>query len=246
MWNYLEVMEMYMLAMAIVGTEPVKPLPEAPESITSEPFDYVMFPYQFSLDYLGRARAWVQATLRRCTPNQAYEALKELDRAERQKWVDRFRTHEKESIGKIFADVWKSNKEDWKCKHLPLESGRSAREKELEAQVRQLKERSAAANSIRKGLQPPKEDRKGKGKPKGGKGGGKRGTGGTGNPATVEKMMNGKRLCTEYNAGGCSRGAKCSKANPELHLCNGRKPGTTAACAGKHPSIGCNLCEQLS
>ena len=65
--------------------------------------------------------------------------MEELDRAERQKWVDRFRTHEKESIGKIFADVWKSNKEDWKCKHLPLESGRSAREKELEAQVRQLR-----------------------------------------------------------------------------------------------------------
>ena len=245
-WNYLEVMEMYMLAMAIVGTEPMKPLPEAPETVTSDPTDYVMFPYQYSLDYRGRARALVQATLKKCTPNQAYEMLKELDRAERQKWVDKFRTHEKESIGKVFAEVWRSNKEDWKCKHLPVESGRPAREKELEAQVRQLREKNAAANSVRRGIQSSKGGGKDKGGKKGSKGGGKRGTSGTGNPVTVEKMMNGKRLCAEWNAGGCSRGSKCQKTNPELHLCNGRKRGTSAACAGKHPSNGCGLCEQQS
>ena len=84
-WNYLNVMEMYMLAMSIVGAEPVKQLPETPESITSDPADYVVFPYQYALDCLGRARAFVQATLKRHTATQAYEILRELDRAERQK-----------------------------------------------------------------------------------------------------------------------------------------------------------------
>jgi len=41
---YLEVMEMYMLALAIVGSDAVDPLPKDPESKDRDPSDYVRFP----------------------------------------------------------------------------------------------------------------------------------------------------------------------------------------------------------
>ncbi len=42
--NYLEVMEMYMLALAIVGAQKISPPPSKPETQESDPSDYVIFP----------------------------------------------------------------------------------------------------------------------------------------------------------------------------------------------------------
>ncbi len=42
---YLEVMEMYLFALAIVGSEPVDPQPAEAEERHKDPSDYVVFPY---------------------------------------------------------------------------------------------------------------------------------------------------------------------------------------------------------
>ena len=112
--NYLDVIEMYMLGLSIAGAKALEPAPTAPEDSSTDPSDYVIFPYQFALDYHGRAQAFTQDALKAHTPAMVYEMLKERDREERTKWVEKIRLEGTRTIGKIFKEVYESRREVWR------------------------------------------------------------------------------------------------------------------------------------
>ena len=252
-WNYLDVIEMYLLAMSIVGATPITPQPGAEEDMASDPSDYVVFPYQWALNYKGRAQAFVKAALKKHTPTQVFEMLKDRDRAERQKWVDKIRTTETTTIGKIFAEVYASRREDWKFKgHAEArnaDSTRPGREKDLENQVRQLREQNAVLRTAKGQIKPTSKGggggngggagSQGKGRRKGGGGGGGRGW-----PVTLDTLRNKRPICQDWNQGRCAK--KCKKNPPEEHCCNGKLPGKDDIACGhrSHTSRDCPRCER--
>ena len=115
-WNYLDVIEMYTLGLAIVGAKAIEPPPTKAETMELDPSDYVVFPYQFSVDYTHRANTFVKAALKVHTPTQVFDMLRERDRGERQEWVQKIRTETTSALGKIYKEVAASRREDWKFK----------------------------------------------------------------------------------------------------------------------------------
>ena len=250
---YLEVMEMYMLALAIVGSDAVDPLPKDPESKDRDPSDYVRFPYQYSVDYLHRANDFVTSALSVHNAGTVFKMLKTRDEAERGEWVHRIRNEDTRTLGKIFkevfamrAEVWRFDADEVKGATRGDASG-DAKTKSLENQVRQLKE----ANALLKGQKRTNTGEvvapsRSKGAKSKGAGRGQKttGGGGEGKPVTVRKMRNGQNLCGDYNQGKCPKN-KCKKDPPELHKCNGKLPGQDSACAAAgHTSQDCRNCER--
>jgi len=74
---------------------------------------------------------------------------------------------------------------------------------------------------------------KSKDSPKGGRAGTKR-------PQTVQDMRNGKRLCKDWNNGGCTD--QCKKNPQEEHRCNGMLQNGDACASIHHRSIKCPKC----
>ena len=245
---YLEVMEMYMLALAIVGATPVHPSPTAAETKEADPSDYVVFPYQYSIDYLHRANRFVNAALEVHPASRVYTMLQKRDEEERGEWVTKIRTDDKRTIGKIFKEIYHARNEVWR-----FEADAQARqpggvapqgtrkERDLENQIRQLREQNAILKQGRGTKRPPSQTptspkgKASKGGAKGGKGGG------TGTPVTVDSNQNADSLCGAFNRGGCNQN-QCSKNPKELHRCNGKLQATGQACNGTHRSINCNRC----
>ena len=74
---------------------------------------------------------------------------------------------------------------------------------------------------------------KSKDSPKGGRASAKR-------PQTVSDMRNGKRLCKDWNNGGCSD--QCKKNPQEEHRCNGMMQNGDACASIHHRSNKCPRC----
>ena len=65
----------------------------------------------------------------------------------------------------------------------------------------------------------------------------------SGNPVTLDTLLNGTALCAGFNKGTCTA-TTCP--NGQKHVCNGRMPSKAkaVACGRNHRSIDCNLCTQ--
>ena len=76
---YLQALEMYMLAMAIVGSKPLEPQPAQAETREADPSDYLLFPYDFSIQYCHRATTFANNALCAHSASTVFQMLKERD-----------------------------------------------------------------------------------------------------------------------------------------------------------------------
>ena len=250
--NYLDAMEMYMLALAIAGSAPVSPLPMTegkvmiPESRDTDPSDYVVFPYQHAVDYCFRAQVFTTDALQVYNASQVFTMLKERDREDRGRWVQKIRNEEKRTLGKIFKEVYAARENAWTFDKVANKSGDSSG-KQLANEVKQLKEQVAVlkqGRGLKRGwndepVTPTRKNFKGDKGGKGGKGG--KGAKGKkqGRAVTLRRMNNGTKLCPDFNDGKCTEPCKL---NPqEVHKCNG-KLANGWACGSNHASAGCGRC----
>ncbi len=243
--SYLEVMEMYMLAMAVVGAAPVTPEPTAKETRGSDPSDYVVFPYQFSLDYLHRTNLFVTAALKDHTSARVYDMVRERDREERTEWVKYIREEKTRTIGKIFKEVYAARKGVWRYESQKKSANQS--EQNLEKTVKDLRQEIAVLKQAGRvggtAIKPTKaEKRAAKAAGKGSKGGAAKGAP-SGTPVTVPCMANKRKLCPDFNVGRCPK-KQCQRLPKEDHRCNGKLPNSDMACGQNHTSQTCRRCER--
>ena len=115
-------------------------------------------------------------------------------------------------------------------------AGQSTTERRQSEQIAALK-----ASNLNLKRKAPAGEKGSKGNSKGAKGAKKAKT--SGNPVTLDILLNGTALCAGYNKGTCTA-ATCP--NGQKHVCNVRMPSKTkaVACGRNHKSMDCNLCTQ--
>jgi hypothetical protein len=229
---------MYLLAHVLNGMDRVNPQPADAERADTEPTAYWNFPLSFAIAYVNRARVFASSL----PAGSAYAQLRQRDEDERKIWVHRHRMSETLTLGKVAKQVFDENAKLWLPAHgggptaerQPAPTG-SGKERQQAEQIAALK----AANLTLKRKQPSGGAAGAKGASKGEKGAKRAKT--SGNPVTVDALLNGTALCSGFNAGTCT-GATCP--NGQKHACNGKMKNKTKsiACGRNHKSTDCTLC----
>jgi hypothetical protein len=257
--QYLEALEMYLLALAIAGSTKLTNPPKiagvlVQETATTEPSEYVEFPWQFSWNYMDRAVQYVKSL----PHDLRYVMLKLKDTAERQKWTEKYPLHTDKTLGQIATEIHAHSERHWeftpadRAQALASIERTAGNDAGLRNTITQLKRNLLSVRGRgmigQRGRGAPKKaaakkkagkSKKSKGKSKGdrrSKGGGQEDEG---PPQTVASMSDGTELCRDWNEGRCQR--TCSKRPKQAHRCNG-KIGQNRACAESHRSINCEKC----
>ena len=203
--HYLELLFIYLLALALVGAKPLAKLPTAREGLATESVDYVAIPWDVLQLYYFRASRAAQSV----PVSQRLTWLERVDTEERSVWVSDFRDSER-TLGDIVQATYKARDPHWTY----------------------VSSQQPASTVTTLALRPPQQaparqvtGPKGKGGTKGRQPSRNR---------WAHTMANGQPLCAAFQRnectgpGPCANGAhKCAKTKPNGRVCGGNHPAST-------------------